>query len=97
MKHANDNIPASIRFSVEPRLVPPIKAARRLHLTLGEFDLKCAALRAAGFPRPCSVTGNYDLRAIDQWLDRRAGLDDDAPMPVAEAAQLVTERLAALG
>lgn len=97
MKHDNDNFPASIRFPVEPRLVPPVKAARRLHLTLTEFDLKGVALRAAGFPRPCSVTGNYDLRAIDQWLDRRAGMDDDAPMPVAEATQLVTDRLAAFG
>lgn len=97
MKAANDNFPTSIRFPVEPRLVPPVKAARRLHLTLSEFDLKLTALRAAGFPRPCSVTGNYDLRAIDQWLDRRAGMEDDAPMPAFQAAQLVTERLAALG
>lgn len=95
---ANDNWPAAatIRFPVEPRLVPAPKAARRLHLTLAEFEQKRSALVASGFPRPCSVTGNYDRKAIDLWLDHRAGIGD-TPLPVASAAQLVSERLAAFG
>lgn len=66
--------PNQIRFAVEPRLVPPTKAARRLHLTLAEFNLKREALYRAGFPQACSVTGHYDLVAIDAWLDRRSGV-----------------------
>ncbi len=95
---ANDNNPngAAIRFPVEPRLIPAAKAARRLHLTLVEFDQKCASLRASGFPAACSVTGHYDLKAIDLWLDRRAGLVEQ-PVPITDAARLVSERLAALG
>lgn len=66
--------PNQIRFIVEPRLVPPTKAARRLHLTLAEFNLKREALYRAGFPQACSVTGHYDIKAIDEWLDRRSGV-----------------------
>lgn len=65
---------ASIRFSVEPRLVPAEKAARRLHLTPDDFRAKIEALRREGFPAAEPVTGNFDLVAIDAWLDRRAGL-----------------------
>lgn len=73
---ANDNWPiaGSIRFRVEPRLVPASKAARRLHLTATEFEAKRADLYGIGFPPPCPVTGHYDLIAIDAWLDQRAGL-----------------------
>jgi hypothetical protein len=62
---------ASIRFSVEPRDVPPEKAARRLHLTLSQFELLQDNLFARGFPPPDPDTGMYDLRAIDAWMDRR--------------------------
>jgi hypothetical protein len=32
-------------------------------------------MEAAGFPLPDPITRRYDRRAIDAWLDRRAGLD----------------------
>lgn len=69
--------PNQIRFTVEPRLVPPTKAARRLHLTISEFNEKIGALLRAGMPAPCSVTGHYDLVALDAWLDRRAGVQNE--------------------
>lgn len=65
--------PAQVRFVVQPRLVPPIKAARRLHLTLADFTAKLPALLRSGFPNACSITGHYDLVAIDEWLDQRRG------------------------
>jgi len=65
---------AQIRFKVEPRDVPPSKAARRLHLTLDEFRQKVAELELRGFPRPDPTTGNYYLTAIDQWMASRTGL-----------------------
>ncbi|CAN7706427.1 hypothetical protein [Mesorhizobium sp. LjNodule214] len=98
MKPDNDNNPISgnIRFSVEPRLVPPTKAARRLHLTLSEFDAKREALYRSGFPAPCDITGNYDLHAIEAWQDNRSGLASPA-VTTSNAAGIFAARLAAIG
>jgi hypothetical protein len=60
-----------IRFRVEPRDVPIEKAARRLHLTTTEFQVKLPALLARGFPQPDPTTGMFDLAAIDQWMTAR--------------------------
>lgn len=85
----------SIRFPVEPRLVPPLKAARRLHLTLQEFTEKQTALQRAGFPKACSITGHYDLVAIDEWLDRRRGASAVSD-PLSEQ-DLMRSRIAEIG
>jgi hypothetical protein len=69
MKNNLPPSPSQIRFPVDPRLVPASKAARRLHLTEAEFKEKLEALLRAGMPRACSVTGHYDLKAIDAWLN----------------------------
>lgn len=97
MRHDNDNRPTpnQIRFIVEPRLVPPTKAARRLHLTLAEFNIRREALYRAGFPQACSVTGHYDLVAIDAWLDRRSG--NEAAPDAEETLDDFRKRLEALG
>jgi hypothetical protein len=60
-----------IRFRVEPRDVPAVKAARRLHLTLAQFEAKKEELFARLFPRPDPTTGMYDLVAIGAWQDAR--------------------------
>lgn len=89
---------SDIRYRIEPRLVPPVKAARRLHLTLVEFEDKRRALEQIGFPEPCPVTGFYDLTAIDAWLDRRAGIGKTTQKTVALNAQdVVAQRIAGLG
>ena len=64
---------SGIRFRIDPRDVPPAKAARRLHLTLSEFERALPELRRRGFPQPDETTGNYDLAAIDDWMDCRSG------------------------
>lgn len=87
---------SSIRFPVLPRLIPPQKAARRLHLTGSEFAAKLPALRRIGFPDACPVTGHYDLHAIDAWLDRRAGIGAAAGVAM-NAQDVFEERLAGLG
>jgi len=93
---ANDNFcGASIRFPVEPRYVPPVKAARRLHLTASEFTAKLEALQDDGFPAPCPITGHFDLKAIDSWMDARAGMSTQ--QPGSSAPNVVMERLAAYG
>lgn len=99
MKAANDNTPTpnQIRFAVEPRLVPPQKAARRLHLTEAEFQAKLGALLRAGMPAACQVTGHYDLKAIDNWLDSRAGIGESRDKPKRNVMDGLKERLAKIG
>ena len=85
---------ASVRFPIEPRDVPPTKAARRLHLTLAEFETKLPALFGRGFPRPDPTTGMFDLKAIDGWMDQRSGLT--APAGARDAKQVAYGRIANL-
>ncbi len=89
--------PNQIRFPVEPRLVPAQKAARRLHLTEAEFRDKLSNLLRAGFPSACSVTGHYDLKAIDAWLDARAGIGEYEGKPKRNVMDGLQERLALIG
>lgn len=100
MRAANDNRPnaASIRFVVDPRLVPAAKAARRLHLTTIEFEAKRTALHGYGFPLPCPVTGHFDLVAMDAWLDCMHGVAGGTTISQpADVASTVSARLAAVG
>jgi hypothetical protein len=79
--------PNSIRFPVDPRDVAPDKAARRMGLTLGAFNLVKDQLYARGFPQPDPTTGNYDLRAIDVWMDQRSGIAPAAALTGEPAAR----------
>jgi len=83
-----------IRFKIEPRDVPPSKAARRLHLSLEDFRLKLPELRKRGFPSPDPTTGNYYLPAIDQWMASRTALTLSNEPRNDEA--LINERIARL-
>lgn len=62
---------SSLRFTVEPRDVPPEKAARRLGLTMERFTDLLPQLLRRGFPPSDPDTGNYDLDAIDAWRSAR--------------------------
>jgi hypothetical protein len=89
---------ASLRYKVTPRDVPPTKAARRLHLTLVEFNRVLPELRRRGFPPADPTTGNYDLAAIERWMDARSGLAEpltDETKP-RDPAQSFRERVARL-
>lgn len=82
-----------MRFSVEPRDVPPEIAARRLGLTLDQFHEKLPALLQRGFPAADATTGNYCLEAIDQWRMRR--FPHLFPLPVIDGPK--TDRETARG
>src|SRR5260221_3729253 len=56
-----------MRFHVEPLDVPPAVAARRLGLTLEQFQDKLPDLLRRGFPAPDETTGHFCLEAIDRW------------------------------
>ena len=62
---------AEIRYRVDPRDVPPEKAARRLHLTLARFNELLPNLIKRGFPESDPDTGMFDLDAIDLWRKSR--------------------------
>lgn len=65
--------PAEIRHRIDPADVPAVKAARRLHLTLSDFETKLPELLKRGFPPADPTTGMYFLPAIDKWMaDRHA-------------------------
>src|SRR5262249_7740121 len=88
-----------IRHPVAPRDVPPVKAARRLGLTLNAFAQVQDELFARGFPRPDPTTGNYDLDVIDAWMDARHALpagqsDLTATAQLRNAQELFRERRA---
>ncbi|MDA9469645.1 hypothetical protein [Bradyrhizobium sp. CCBAU 53415] len=59
------------RFHVIPGDVPREYAARRLGLSLEDFDKALPNLIVRGFPKPDPDTGNIDLEAIDAWRRRR--------------------------
>lgn len=60
-----------MRFHVQPRCVPPAVAARRIGVSEARFRDLADDLLGHGFPLPDPVTGNYDLEAIDRYIDRR--------------------------
>jgi hypothetical protein len=77
-------------------LAPANKAARVLHLTAAEFEAKLPELIARGFPTAEPVTGFYDLKKIDEWLD-----DPQPrltrPQKLRDAAEVFQQRLAGFG
>ena len=85
---------ATIRFPIDPRLVPPIKVARRLGVTLATFVERLPDLQEAGFPRPDPLLGNYCLEAVDKWIDQRARLirEDDPVSAQTAMLRAVRER-----
>ncbi len=85
-----------IRFPVAPRDVPPVKAARRLHLTLAQFELVLPELLARGFPKPNPTTNMFDLVAIGVWMDTRSGINLTTPLGSRDASDGFAERLGRL-
>ncbi|MEF2553209.1 hypothetical protein VQ042_17910 [Aurantimonas sp. A2-1-M11] len=86
----------SIRYQVEPRDVSPEKAARRLGLTLPEFQDVLPRLLSRGFPPPDLDTGNFDLDEIDAWRARRHRPLPGAPVANQSAGRAMA-RIAAMG
>jgi hypothetical protein len=86
--------PSRFRMRVDPRDVPAEIAARRLGLQLGAFLEVADRLHARGLPRPDPDTGLYDLKAVEDWMDRRSGLTSN--LGARDATTVARARLEAL-
>jgi hypothetical protein len=87
-----------MRYRVECRDVPPEEAARRLGIKPNMFADKLPNLFARGFPRPDPDTGNFDLQAIDRWMDSRNPhlFGIGAQLQARDASIVIKDRLAKL-
>jgi hypothetical protein len=85
---------SGIRIRVDPRDVPKDKAARRLGLSVADFEAIEDRLYARGFPRPDPDTRLFDLKAVEDWMDRRSGLTSN--LAARDASTVVKARLEAM-
>lgn len=81
-----------VRFTIEPRMLPARHIARRLGLSLDEFEQRLPELLSIGFPAADPLLGTYCLQAVDSWIDRRAGLINEKDPVSAQAAMLQAVR-----
>ncbi len=81
-----------VRFPIDPLLVPVEKVARRLGISTAGFAEMRADLEAAGFPKPDPIIGNYNLQAVDTWVNSRTGLTNANDPMSAHAAMLQAVR-----
>lgn len=89
------------RFELPPGGdIPPAIAARRLGLSLAQFEAALPKLQARNPPFPSAdpTTGNFDLDAIDQWRRARyPHLFLTAPQTARNAREVVEARLRGTG
>lgn len=84
---------AKPKYAPEPRCWTSIQVCERLGCSLSWFAANRARLYRAGMPQPDELLGGKtDAKALEAWLDRRAGLIDalgasSDPDPFAERAQ----------
>jgi len=62
------------RTDISPRIKPKSAVAKRLGICVATFDKRLPDLREQGFPLYDDLLGGYDMKAIDDWLDRRSGI-----------------------
>ncbi len=86
-----------MRARFEPRLLPPRLTARHLGLSLADFEKLLPALREAGFPRPIAPIGNYDLLAVQSWIDNQSGSQSKMTSEIALEKMKEAIRLGAWG
>jgi hypothetical protein len=85
-----------MRIRIEPRDVPAAIAARRLGMSLVEFNTLLPNLIARGFPDPDRDTGNFDMVAIDRWCDARHPhlFGGEALIEARDASMIAKDRIA---
>lgn len=85
-----------MHYRVQPRDVPPRIAARRLGMSLNQFNAALPNLIARGFPKADPDSGNIDLSAIDRWCDARHPHLFGSQIEAQDASVVAAERIAAM-
>jgi hypothetical protein len=87
-----------MRFRIPPRDICREHAARRLGLSLAEFNKVLDRLLARGFPAPDPDTDRFDLVAIDRWCDARHAhlFGAGSELQARDARDVVSDRIAKL-
>jgi len=65
------------RFTLPPRGLTDYESGGHIGLGPTEFTRLLPRLEAEGFPKPDPLTGRRDWKAIENWMDVRAGLAED--------------------
>ncbi len=65
------------KFDLPPRGLTVEESAGYLGLGGTEFKRLLPRLESEGFPKPDRLTDRRDCKAIDHWMDVRAGLAED--------------------
>ena len=79
--------------------MPREAVARRLGVPEAKFEACYPNLLARGFPPPDPDTGNFDLHAVDRWMDARNPHlfgSSAAMMQARDASTVARERIARL-
>jgi len=85
------------RFKIVPRDVAASAIARLLGVSEAGFVDCLPNLLARSFPDPDATTGNCDLKAVENWQDRRSGLAGKIVANFAkDASSVVENRLKAM-
>jgi len=63
-----------------PRGLTAREVAQYLGCAESTFFAKRATLEASGFPQKNRLTGRWDKKAIDLWLDRISGIEQGMPV-----------------
>ena len=65
------------KFTLPPRGLIESESAGVLGLGMTEYTRLLPRLEAEGFPKLDPLTGRRDFKAIENWMDVRAGLAQD--------------------
>ena len=65
------------KFNLPPRGLIEEESAGVIGLGMTEYTRLLPRLEAEGFPKRDPLTGRRDWRAIESWMDVRAGLAQD--------------------
>ena len=68
---------ARSRFTLPPRGLIESESAGYLGLAMPAYTRLLPRLEAEGYPRIDPLTGRRDWKAIENWMDARAGLAQD--------------------
>lgn len=78
---------AKPKYVPDPRTWNEFQVATRLNRTVKSFRDTREQLERMGFPKKDALLGGWDSKAIERWMDARAGIDLAANSD--EAAALV--------